>query len=74
MSEQLPDDVCWLPFRLNEFDRCCGELEAGRTVLFWVIAGLQAPFSAPAEKISDQSLGHSLSTRLPSYRKPEPTP
>lgn len=36
--------------------------EAGRTVLFWVIAGLQAPFSAPAEQISDQSLGHSLST------------
>lgn len=29
VSEQLPDDVSWLPFRLNEFDRCCAELEAG---------------------------------------------
>lgn len=44
--------------------------EAGRTVLFWVIGGLQAPFSAPTEQISDQSHGH----LLPSYRKLEPTP
>jgi len=29
VSEQIPDDVSWLPFRLNEFDRCCAELEAG---------------------------------------------
>ncbi len=49
------------------------EQEAGRTVLFWVIAGVQASFSAPAEQISDQSLGHSFIKQLPSYRKLEPT-
>lgn len=29
VSEQIPENVSWLPFRLNEFDRCCAELGAG---------------------------------------------
>ncbi len=29
VSEQIADDVSWLSFRLNEFDRCCAELRAG---------------------------------------------
>lgn len=28
-SEQIPDGVSWLSFRLNVFDRCCAELRAG---------------------------------------------
>lgn len=29
VSEQIADDVSWLSFRLNEFDRCYTELRAG---------------------------------------------